>query len=173
MELALRDALTGLPNRHAWQKELPLRLEAQAVVCVALLDVDFFKRINDQEGHHVGDRVLREIATSLRAHLRADDFVARLGGDEFGVVLAGVGEKNAEAIIERVRVSVSHHLAEKALPAPTMSAGFVCCPPLQPVDSRAAFAAAAAALRQAKRRHRDCCVAYSADCEQREPRSAS
>ena len=172
-ELALRDALTGLPNRHAWQKELSLRLAAGAVTCVALLDVDFFKQVNDQQGHHVGDQVLCEIATALQAHLRAEDFVARLGGDEYGLLLTGVGETHAVEIIERARTSVSRELAAKGLPAPTLSAGFVCYPIHSPGDSRVPFAAAAASLRQAKRRQRNCTVAYSPDVERREAESAS
>ncbi len=90
---ALSDALTGLPNRRALEDELQ-RLLARAVregssVLVGLIDLDGFKRINDEHGHQAGDRFLQAIAQRLAGGLRSTDMLGRLGGDEF--LLIGPG----------------------------------------------------------------------------------
>ncbi len=157
--LAMHDALTDLPNRRAWMEALPAHLQKHSRVCVALVDVDFFKSVNEQVGHHVGDHVLREVAIAFRAHLRASDLAVRLGGDEFGLILPGVTLPDATEILDRLRRAVSHHLAAQSLPAPTLSAGYVCCPPHPAADTEAICAAAAESLRQAKLQNRDCTVA--------------
>ena len=72
-------------------------------LCVALLDLDFFKRINDQFGHDVGDDVLKVTADALNASIREIDFTARLGGDEFGILLAEVTSEQAAVVCERIR----------------------------------------------------------------------
>ncbi|WP_133479482.1 sensor domain-containing protein [Cognatilysobacter segetis] len=91
---ALRDELTGLPNRTALTQALDAglaRSEREALgAAVMFLDLDGFKQVNDTHGHDVGDEVLREFARRLRASVRAGDVVARLAGDEFVVLLEGV-----------------------------------------------------------------------------------
>lgn len=94
-KLSLEDALTGIPNRRHFEMyagEL-LRSGAERGLppCVALIDVDKFKQINDNFSHQVGDEVLKRIAQILRSHVREDDMAARLAGDEFVIVF-----KNAE-----------------------------------------------------------------------------
>lgn len=168
-ELAMCDVLTDLPNRRAWQHELPLRIAADAGFCVALLDLDFFKQVNDRWGHHVGDRVLHEVAAAIKSHLRARDFVARLGGDEFGVILAAVDSAKAGEILQRLRGSVAHHLDAQNLPPVTLSAGYCCHLADAPTDGHAVFAAAAEALRDAKHRGRHCVVAHGAGDPATEP----
>ncbi|MFN8121976.1 MAG: GGDEF domain-containing protein [Thermoleophilia bacterium] len=92
-ERAHADQLTGLANRHAYELHLSgLRGSAGARVGVLLLDVDWFKRINDTHGHAVGDEVLRRVAAALRARVRPGDLVARLGGDEF-IALLDAGDE--------------------------------------------------------------------------------
>jgi diguanylate cyclase (GGDEF)-like protein/PAS domain S-box-containing protein len=90
-ERALRDELTGLPNRAAWKEELTRGLaradRARTGVAVMFLDLDGFKQVNDTYGHEAGDEVLRQFAARLRGSLRASDFIARLSGDEFVVLL--------------------------------------------------------------------------------------
>lgn len=104
---ALYDPLTGLPNRSLLQD----RLE-QAIVhslrnnhpfCVALMDLNHFKEINDTLGHNVGDELLREVSRRLRKIVRAEDTVARMGGDEFVIVLQGLGEASISSFAEKLR----------------------------------------------------------------------
>ena len=87
---ALHDSLTGLANRNLFDRYLENALDGRSVgrlVAVMLMDLDGFKEINDTMGHHVGDSVLREVATRLTASISEHGIVARLGGDEFGFVL--------------------------------------------------------------------------------------
>ncbi|WP_440708353.1 putative bifunctional diguanylate cyclase/phosphodiesterase [Herbiconiux sp. YIM B11900] len=85
-----RDSLTGLPNYNAFQRSLARLNEDRSYasgIAVLFIDLDQFKRLNDTEGHHIGDEVLSTVATRLRASVRPHDFVARVGGDEFVVIL--------------------------------------------------------------------------------------
>ena len=91
--LARTDGLTGLPNRRHWEQQLPREL-ARAwrdgrQLCVAMLDLDYFKDYNDRHGHQAGDRLLSEAAIAWRAALRPYDILARYGGEEFSVILPG------------------------------------------------------------------------------------
>lgn len=84
------DPLTGLPNRRALDEYLAqLDNQQDTDFAVGVLDIDKFKQVNDQEGHDIGDDVLVDIATRVRAMLKSSDFVARTGGDEFTLVLRG------------------------------------------------------------------------------------
>jgi diguanylate cyclase (GGDEF)-like protein/PAS domain S-box-containing protein len=98
---ALRDELTGLPNRAAWTRALDAglaRAERESLgAAVMFLDLDDFKEVNDTHGHEVGDEVLREFARRLRASVRGSDVVARLAGDEFVVLLDGAADPAAAA----------------------------------------------------------------------------
>ncbi|WP_338558882.1 diguanylate cyclase [Erwinia sp. E_sp_B04_7] len=108
---ALHDALTGLPNRKAFELELDKllgNLLTAGQVAVLFIDGDRFKAVNDTYGHAAGDNVLMQTAQRLRERLRKEDLVARLGGDEFAVLLSGIenGEqaaKVAENVIEAMR----------------------------------------------------------------------
>jgi diguanylate cyclase (GGDEF)-like protein/PAS domain S-box-containing protein len=101
VRLAHYDALTGLPNRNLLHDRLRQALvyaaRHRARVALMFLDLDRFKTINDSLGHHVGDRILKEVAARLTRTLRSGDTVARLGGDEFVVVLQEVREPNDAA----------------------------------------------------------------------------
>ncbi len=94
VHLAYHDPLTHLPNRLAFESQLELALKTCArdnrQIALMLIDLDRFKNINDTLGHHVGDDLLRLVATRLRETVRASDIVARLGGDEFTVVLPDI-----------------------------------------------------------------------------------
>jgi diguanylate cyclase len=91
MSEARTDALTGLPNRRAFDRELETRFTAWrrggARFCVLLVDVDGFKQINDRFGHQAGDDVLRQIARLLESELEGAHLVARFGGEEFAALL--------------------------------------------------------------------------------------
>jgi diguanylate cyclase (GGDEF)-like protein len=106
-DLALTDPLTGIANRRAWDEALEvelarsLRLDYQ--VGVALLDLDHFKRFNDERGHPAGDRLLQEATFFWREALRREDFIARYGGEEFALILPGCDLEKAGHMIERLR----------------------------------------------------------------------
>jgi len=104
---ALEDALTGLGNRRSAERRLgDLRLDRE-VVSLAVVDVDGFKSVNDQNSHLHGDGVLRRVAELLRQHCRTDDEVFRWAGDEFVVVLPHTGEAQAVVAMERLRAAVA------------------------------------------------------------------
>jgi diguanylate cyclase (GGDEF)-like protein/PAS domain S-box-containing protein len=108
--IARTDALSGLPNRRAWDEELRRELAQAdrdgAPVSVALVDIDGFKQLNDERGHGAGDDLLRDAATAWRLTLRLSDFVARLGGDEFAVLLPGCLLNEAVEVMERMRTAL-------------------------------------------------------------------
>ena len=105
-ELAQTDDLTGLPNRRSVVKMLDDEIARgrRAPPCsVAMIDIDWFKRINDGYGHPAGDEVLRTLAITVFANIRANDRFGRYGGEEFLLVLPGTGRDEAERIMERLR----------------------------------------------------------------------
>jgi len=104
--LADHDALTGLYNRRAFQRELEQRSAAGGDGgAVVVLDLDHFKDINDTLGHAAGDEVIVRVARLLAKRLRRTDVLGRLGGDEFAMLLSGVSRAEAEAVIaELLRV---------------------------------------------------------------------
>jgi diguanylate cyclase len=112
-EQALLDPLTGVANRRRLDHELALRFDqavSQAVpLCVALLDIDHFKQVNDRFSHAVGDEVLRRLASILRRQCREHDLVARYGGEEFVLIFAQVGPGPALQACERIREAVQRH----------------------------------------------------------------
>jgi diguanylate cyclase (GGDEF)-like protein len=105
-DIASTDALTGLPNRRAWDTHLTETLTKDQHVTIAMLDLDHFKDYNDTHGHPAGDRLLRETAAAWREELRAGDFVARLGGDEFALLLPNCNAANALEVVERLRLRI-------------------------------------------------------------------
>ncbi|GAA0558627.1 hypothetical protein GCM10010172_47070 [Paractinoplanes ferrugineus] len=108
-ELAVTDELTGLPNRRAWNTELPRTIERVRrtgdPLTVAVLDLDRFKQFNDAYGHPVGDRLLKEAAVAWQDQLRTADHLARYGGEEFVVMLPDATVGEAHEIIDRMRLA--------------------------------------------------------------------
>lgn len=108
--VARHDSLTGLFNRGCMTelaaREMARARRHQRPLAVAMLDIDHFKRINDTYGHEAGDRVLKALADSLRAHLREVDMPGRIGGEEFLCLLPETGESEALACAERLRASI-------------------------------------------------------------------
>jgi diguanylate cyclase (GGDEF)-like protein len=103
--MARVDPLTGLANRRAFDEAVACAFESGRVFTVLLVDVDFFKRINDRFGHTTGDRVLRELAAHASASVRTGDCLARIGGDEFALVAPGAGAESADRLIEVLRTA--------------------------------------------------------------------
>ena len=126
-ELATRDALTGLLNRRAMvellAREHPRIERGQGPLSVALLDIDWFKRINDSLGHGAGDEVLRRFAAALKDQLRAADALARWGGEEFLLLMPGTRLDDARVVLERLRSGIvaGDHFAGIA---PTLKVSF-------------------------------------------------
>lgn len=109
-EKALKDPLTELPNRAAWDERLQVdvaRWERYGGdLLLAVLDVDHFKRINDSFGHLSGDRVLKIIAGELRKRLRKTDFIARFGGEEFALLLPETPLQGGVQLLESLRANI-------------------------------------------------------------------
>jgi len=107
--LAITDELTGLPNRRAWNTELPRTIQRVRrtgdSLAVAIIDIDHFKRFNDAYGHLAGDRLLKEAAAAWQNQLRTVDHLARYGGEEFVVMLPDATAAQARDIVERMRLA--------------------------------------------------------------------
>ncbi len=105
------DELTGLPNRAAYNErafhELRRFKRYHRPLSLAVCDIDFFKKVNDQFGHQAGDKSLSLIAKFITAKLRTVDFVARLGGEEFVMILPETTEQQAARVLDKIRDSIS------------------------------------------------------------------
>jgi len=107
-QLALCDSLTGVGNRRRLDRDLAKEAgNGDMPVAVIMVDVDHFKRINDEHGHDAGDQALRAVADVLRREVRSGDVVYRYGGEEFCVVLADTTSVEAGQVAERIRFAVS------------------------------------------------------------------
>ena len=111
--LATVDELTSLVNRRrmhevleAEERRQPSSRNGQALSCIALIDIDFFKQVNDQYGHAAGDSVLRSFSSAARACLRGDDVLARWGGEEFLLLLPDASLDDARGVLERMAEQV-------------------------------------------------------------------
>ncbi|MZR31102.1 PleD family two-component system response regulator [Sneathiella litorea] len=111
MELAVTDSLTGLYNRRYMSNHLDAILQRAKLdykpVCVMILDIDFFKRVNDTHGHHVGDEVIKEFSLRIGASVRGIDLACRYGGEEFVVVMPDTNLSVASTVSERLRRQIS------------------------------------------------------------------
>ncbi|MGF6111352.1 diguanylate cyclase [Pseudomonas frederiksbergensis] len=107
---ALIDPLTGLPNRAAWSERLEHEIgewqQHGNTLMLAMLDLDHFKRINDNYGHLAGDKVLKIIASVLRKRLRGSDFIARFGGEEFVLLMPATVPTAGAKLLEILRASI-------------------------------------------------------------------
>ena len=109
--LAETDPLTGMLNRLSMDKAVARTIEiarrARLPLGVMIIDIDHFKEINDEYGHQVGDRALREVAQKIRDEIRDQDLAFRYGGEEFMLLLPGTGDEALEAVAERLRKAVA------------------------------------------------------------------
>ncbi len=107
---ASTDSLTGLNNRREFESGMVREMERArrmgVPLSLAIIDIDFFKRINDRHGHDAGDAVLREVSQTLFAHIRKSDLLARIGGEEFALVMLGTQPPGAWVVLERLRAAI-------------------------------------------------------------------
>ena len=112
---ALFDDLTGLPNRSLFfdrlKQTVGLHQEQHKPFSIVLADLDRFKEVNDAQGHHVGDLLLKHVAKTINGMMRRTDTVARLGGDEFVLLLPGASAANAEAIVKKLQAMLCRRVS--------------------------------------------------------------
>ncbi|CAN5292090.1 hypothetical protein BH09SUM1_BH09SUM1_08750 [soil metagenome] len=124
LNLAKTDALTGLANRLAFQSEAERAVSRARrygiTLSLAILDIDFFKKVNDTYGHVVGDGVLRRLAEILRESGRITDFVGRLGGEEFGILMPDTSLEDSLIYIRRLHeiISATPYVHENSVSVP-------------------------------------------------------
>jgi diguanylate cyclase (GGDEF)-like protein len=170
-ELSVTDELTGLYNRRfllqRLEEELSRARRYRLPLTCVLIDLDNFKRVNDDHGHQAGDHVLRQVGQLLRHECRKEDILARYGGEEFTVVLSG-DEQDGRGASERLRhrLETSPLTMDGATVTITASFGVACYPTHMPEgDLSALLHLADVALYQAKRAGRNRVVTYSRDFE--------
>ena len=124
--LATRDPMTGALNRRAFftraEVEWARTTRSQRPLSVIVSDIDFFKKVNDTFGHHIGDLVIKDFATRAGHQLRIPDILARFGGEEFVILLPDTGLKEARQVAERIRKEIEKQ-RDRKLPAYTVSIG--------------------------------------------------
>ncbi|MGV3743503.1 MAG: GGDEF domain-containing protein [Burkholderiaceae bacterium] len=159
-DLASRDELTGLWNRREFMRllleESRRAVRSQSSFCVAVIDIDHFKKVNDTYGHLIGDAVLHELAQLLESMRRATDSVARYGGEEFTLLLVNAKITTATVALERIRVQVMQHDWDVIAPGLqlTVSAGIAAWHPGETLTQ--VLNRADAALYKAKHAGRNC-----------------
>jgi diguanylate cyclase (GGDEF)-like protein len=162
--LAITDGLTELANRRHFDEVLQNELNRQArlhhPLSLIMLDVDFFKRFNDNYGHVIGDNCLKKIAQTLKNSLhRTTDFVARYGGEEFVCILPNIGQADAVMIAERIRTNIENlnipHQCSSAANYVTASLGVFTVPALCRISPCELISQADAQLYRAKENGRN------------------
>ena len=135
---AATDGLTGLMNRRAFdgalRRHAGAAMNSGAPLCLLMVDIDHFKKVNDTWGHPIGDQVLRLVAGMLKAALRPDDVVARYGGEEFAAILPATAPEDARVAAERLRRAcegkqVVIRTSGKTIGGVTLSVGGACYEP--------------------------------------------
>ncbi len=161
---SVRDPLTSLYNRRyleeSMEREVLKAIRTVGSFGVIMVDIDHFKKFNDDHGHQAGDHLLKEFANHLRLHVRGDDIACRYGGEEFLLLISGATIEQAQTRAETLRQSLHSLVVQfrgQRLPAVTASLG-VAGFPGHGNDWEAIIHLADAALYQAKRKGRDCVV---------------
>lgn len=165
--MALRDPLTGVFNRRALDEPLTRELKAGlrygAPACLMILDLDYFKTVNDRLGHTAGDLVLRELASLMTNTVREIDIVGRYGGEEFAIILPHTSVEQAQPLAERLRNRIETHAfdVEDGTVRLTASIGIaeVCNPAIASIEDW--VNAADAALYDAKAQGRNRVVTHT------------
>ncbi|KZY30900.1 MULTISPECIES: GGDEF domain-containing protein [unclassified Oleiphilus] len=110
-EEVYQDSLTGVGNRRGFDEQLSTAIKKSQLdnspLALILLDIDFFKRVNDAHGHLVGDRVLRFVAETIKRSVKGGDFVARYGGEEFAIILPNTEAAGGSSVAHQVQANVA------------------------------------------------------------------
>ncbi|MCC6302760.1 MAG: GGDEF domain-containing protein [Gammaproteobacteria bacterium] len=142
-EETIIDALTGLVNRKVFLERFGLARhvpDAYGNLCLLLADIDHFKTINDNYGHLLGDKVIRQVAQTMNATVKGGDTAARYGGEEFAILLPNTSIENARKLAEQIRLKVERIRVRRAdngstLGVVTLSIGIACFRPGDDADS--------------------------------------
>lgn len=110
LEMSVKDGLTGLYNRHYLDKHLQQMIhkinDNRLPLCLVMLDIDHFKKLNDTDGHQAGDAILKKLSSILENQIRITDLAARYGGEEFTIILYGISLAEAIDVAERIRQKI-------------------------------------------------------------------
>jgi diguanylate cyclase (GGDEF)-like protein/PAS domain S-box-containing protein len=160
---AFNDVLTGLHNRRWFDsrvKELDdeLTLRKDFSVGVIVVDLDHFKRVNDNWGHLAGDEALKEVARRLQITVRSGDAIVRLGGEEFVVLVVDTNVTKLEATAERIRLAIAEKPFDIVETLPTITVSIGCAIAVAPRTLGQSLTVADRALYAAKGRGRNCVV---------------
>jgi diguanylate cyclase (GGDEF)-like protein len=177
-EAVIRDPLTGVANRRYFlerlEQEYGYARRHSTPLTVLMIDIDFFKRINDARGHPVGDQVLRGVGRTLHGAVRVEDVVSRYGGDEFAVLSRGYdideGERFAHRLLKTMR-DKPIRVHEESFPV-TLSIGAATYVRGDPDGIMQLIARADSALYQAKQRGRDQVASWKTEPKAQEPKPA-
>ncbi len=166
-KLSKTDPLTGLSNRRGLREYAEIEFaranRENSGISILVLDLDYFKKINDVYGHSVGDQVLAKVAKELSSHVRIYDLAARIGGEEFCVLLSKTERKFALQAAERIRKAISDIIlyADGDLIKITVSIGVAYHQP--DIDIDTVIKHADEALYEAKSNGRNCVIEYHVD----------
>jgi diguanylate cyclase (GGDEF)-like protein len=156
-----RDALTGVYNRRHFDDRLTSEVayarRHSTDVSLIIVDIDFFKQVNDTYGHSVGDVVLRQVALTLQHQLRLEDVLSRVGGEEFAIILRGIANPGAARLGERLRAAVAESpiMAQGTAIPITISVGCAALSELEAATEQTLFSTADARLYAAKHQGRN------------------
>ncbi|SDF54789.1 GGDEF domain-containing protein [Sporomusa acidovorans] len=162
------DGMTGLFNHNKFQYELAKALDSakksRKMLCLLMLDLDYFKKYNDNFGHQAGDALLQEVSRFFLESIRPQDIASRYGGEEFAIVLPDCSEYEALQIAEKIRRKIEQHQFYGCEEMPkgkvTISIG-IACYPTNSADKESLIQKADSALYAAKRSGRNKSLVYS------------
>ena len=154
VDISQRDDLTKLYNHRTFCDVMQKLINNKSTFAFVMIDIDYFKKFNDNYGHLAGNDILRDVATIMGSNLRDDDYLCRIGGEEFGIILPGVSKDIAFQVSERIRQSIEDYIF---LPGKfnnpgliTISAGIAMFPDDAKTMDRLIYCADHALLRGAK-----------------------